>query len=360
MVTREQFVSALKERETMVMELFNEERYRQSFKPEPLCDAVYSYLNRPAKRFRPGILFFSCGAVGGQEMLARLAAASVEVFHTWTLVHDDVIDNDPRRRGQPTIHEEFRQQALEWGYPEKEAADLGRNVAILTGDLQHAWSIRLLLDSATLGVPLPVVLDLVQRLEVDVTNRLLEGEALDVLFARRPIAGLTEAEVLRMLELKTGVLYEYAGIAGAAIGLGKPLNENGLIAALGRFALKCGTAFQLQDDILGITGDEARLGKKVGSDIREGKRTIIVLHAYQNAGPAEREFLDRWLGNPFLSEREVTEIRRILTDFNGIEYTRSLADSIVDDALEEIRPLPDSRYKELLLTWANYVVNRDF
>ncbi|TCL64747.1 farnesyl-diphosphate synthase /geranylgeranyl-diphosphate synthase [Hydrogenispora ethanolica] len=360
MVTREQFVSALKERETMVVELFNEEHYRQSFRPEPLREAVYSYINRPAKRFRPGILFFCCGAVGGKEMAARLAAAAVEVYHTWTLVHDDIIDNDPRRRGQPTIHEEFRLKAQEWGYPDKEAADLGRNVAILTGDLQHAWAVRLLLDSASLGVPLPVVLDLVRRMEVDVTNRLLEGEALDVLFARRPIAELTEAEVLRMLELKTGVLYEYAGIAGASIGLGKTLSENGLIAAVGRFALKCGTAFQLQDDILGITGDEARLGKKVGSDIREGKRTTIVLHAYHNAGPAEREFLDRWLGNPYLGEQEVAEIRRILIDFNGIEYTRGLAESIVADALEEIGPLPDSLYKELLLTWANYVVNRDF
>ncbi len=360
MVTKEQFVNALKERETMVVEIFNEPEYRQRFNPEPLREAVFSYLNRPAKRFRPGILFFCCGAVGGKEMQARLAAASVEVYHTWTLVHDDIIDNDPRRRGLPTIHEEFRLKALDWGYPEKEAGDLGRNVAILTGDLQHAWSVRLLLDSADLGVPLPVVFDLIKRLEVDVTNGLVEGEALDVLFARRPINELTEAEVLRMLELKTGVLYEYAGIAGASIGLGKTVNDNGLIAAVGRFARKCGTAFQLQDDILGIIGDEKLLGKKVGSDIREGKRTTIVLHAYSNAGQAEREYLTRWLGDPYITEAEVVKIRQILIDFNGIEYTRNLAESIVMDALTEIEPLANSIYKELLLTWAQYVVNRDF
>ncbi len=359
-MNREAFVQALKEREAMVVEAFNRPEYRDCFRPEPLRQAVYSYLNRPAKRFRPGILFFCCGAVGGPEERARLAAASVEVYHTWTLVHDDIIDNDPRRRGQPTVHEEFRQKALDWGYPDKEAADLGRNVAILTGDLQHAWSVRLLLDSAKLGVPLPVVLDLVHRLEVDVTNGLVEGEALDVLFARRPIPELTEAEVLTMLELKTGVLYEYAGIAGASIGLGKTVAENGLIAAVGRFARKCGAAFQLQDDILGITGDEKLLGKNVGSDIREGKRTTIVLHAYQNAGAAEREYLDRWLGNPFISETEIERVRRILVEFNGIEYTRNLAEAIVGEALEEIAPLPESYYKELLLVWARYVVNRDF
>lgn len=359
-MNREAFVQALKEREAMVVEAFNQPEYRDGFRPEPLRQAVYSYLNRPAKRFRPGILFFCCGAVGGSEERARLAAASVEVYHTWTLVHDDIIDNDSRRRGQPTIHEEFRLKALDWGYPDREAADLGRNVAILTGDLQQAWSVRLLLDTAKLGVPLPVVLDLVYRLEVDVTNGLVEGEALDVLFARRPIPELTEAEVLTMLELKTGVLYEYAGIAGASIGLGKTMAENGLIAAVGRFARRCGAAFQLQDDILGITGDEKLLGKKVGSDIREGKRTTIVLHAYQNAGAADREYLDRWLGNPFISETEIERVRRILVEFNGIEYTRSLAEAIVGEALEEIAPLPESFYKELLLVWARYVVNRDF
>jgi geranylgeranyl diphosphate synthase type I len=359
-VTKDELFGALKEREAWVVDTFTREEYRQSFRPEALCQAVYSYLLRPAKRFRPGVLFFSCAAVGGREELARLAAASVEVYHTWTLVHDDIIDNDPKRRGMPTVHEEFRLKALEWGYPAVEAAELGRNIAILAGDLQHAWSVRLLLDSVKLGVSHRVVIDLVRRLEDDLTNGLVEGEALDVMYSQYGIADLTERDILRMLELKTGILYEYSAIAGASIGLGQVREENPLIGAIGRFARSCGTAFQLQDDILGITGDEKLLGKAVDSDIREGKRTTIVLHAYQNAGSRDRRFLETYLGNPAASAADVARVKQILTENRGIEYTRKLAGALAEQAVAEIAALPDSRYKQLLLTWSKYVVDREF
>ncbi|MGE5581515.1 MAG: polyprenyl synthetase family protein [Bacillota bacterium] len=359
-VTREEFIQELKKREAWLLELFQQERYRRLFGPEPLQQAVYSYLGRPAKRFRPGILLFCAGATGGKEEQALFAAASVEVYHTWTLVHDDIIDNDPKRRGLPTVHEEFRQKSLSWGYPETEAVRLGRDIAILAGDLQHAWSVRLLLDSMEAGVPLTVIFDLVKHLETEVTTGLVKGEALDVLFARQDMEELSEKAVLEMLELKTGVLFQYAAMAGASIGLGQTAAENKLIESLGRFARGCGIAFQLQDDILGITGDEKALGKPVGSDIREGKRTTIVLKAYQNAGSVDKEYLRKWLGNPAIPEQEVIRIRRILTEYNGISYTRELAESIVTQATAEIASLPESGYKELLLAWAKYVINREF
>jgi geranylgeranyl diphosphate synthase type I len=351
---------ALKEREALVVETFNQAKYQNSFRPEPLRQAVYSYLLRPAKRFRPGVLLFSCGAVGGKEQQALPAAAAVEVYHTWTLVHDDIIDNDPKRRGLPTVHEEFRQQALKWGYSGPEAVDLGRNIAILAGDLQHAWSVRLLLDTVALGVPVPVVLDLVERLEADLTDGLVEGEALDVMYAKRELSELTEADVLRMLELKTGVLYEYAAVAGAAIGLGQNVAGHSLIGALGRFARSCGAAFQLQDDILGITGDEKLLGKAVDSDLREGKRTVIVLYAFLHASGPERKFIKACLGNPAASPADYTRLKQLLIEAGGIAYTRKLAESIVAQAVQEIATLPDSHYKQLLLTWSKYVVDREF
>jgi geranylgeranyl diphosphate synthase type I len=350
----------LKAREVLIRNAFNQERYRQCFRPELLQRAVYSYIERPAKRLRPGILLFCCGAVGGVEEQAILAAASVEIYHTWTLVHDDIIDNDAKRRGFPTIHEEFRIQGLNWGYSEREALELGRSIAILTGDLQHAWSVRLLLDSLELGVPAPVICDLVQLLTAGVTNRLLEGEALDLLFAREKIPELSEAAVLNMLELKTGVLYEYAAMAGAAIGLQQNVAGNSMIQSLGKFARLAGLAFQLYDDILGITGDEQLLGKPVGSDIREGKRTTIVLHAFHNAGTEERQFLLNKLGSPDLSEKEIARIRQILIEYNGVEHTRGLAERYITEAIQELAALPESRYKNLLLAWAYYIVKRDF
>lgn len=359
-VSKEEFAQELKSRAPLITGVFDQERYQRSFRPSSLHQAVYSYLKRPAKRLRPGILLFCCGAAGGNEEQALLAAAAVEVYHTWTLVHDDIIDNDAKRRGLPTVHEEIRSAALTWGCNEVEAAQIGRNIAILAGDLQHAWSVRLLLDSSELGVPLPVIIDLIRRLEDDLTNGLVAGEALDVLFAAKKISELSEAEILEMLELKTGALYEFAAIAGASIGLKQTGAQNQLIGGLGRFARKCGTAFQLQDDILGIIGNEQLLGKTVGSDIREGKRTTIVLQAYQNAGAAERRFLEKTLGDEAASLQEVEQVRRILIDNHGIDYTRKLAESIVAQAMDELITLPESRYKELLLTWAKCVVNRDF
>jgi geranylgeranyl diphosphate synthase type I len=351
---------ALKEREALILETFKRKQYQNSFQPEPLRQAVYSYLLRPAKRFRPGVLLFSCGAVGGAEQQALPAAAAVEVYHTWTLVHDDLIDNDPKRRGLPTVHEEFRLQALKWGYTGPEAADLGRDIAILAGDLQHAWAVRLLADTVALGVPALVVLDLIRRMEADLTNGLVEGEALDVIYAKRELGELTEAEVLRMLELKTGVLYEYAAIAGAAIGLGQTAAEQSLIRSMGRFARSCGTAFQLQDDILGITGDEKLLGKAVDSDLREGKRTVIILHAFAQASAPERKFIKACLGNPAATPAELARLKQMLHEAGSLAYTRQLAETIVTQAVTEIATVPDSYYKQLLLTWSKYVVDREF
>lgn len=359
-IEKSAFFEELKQRSQQVTEVFNREEYRNSFRPEVLREAVYSYLNRLGKRFRPGVLLFSCAAVGGQEADALLAAAAVEVYHTWTLVHDDIIDNDTKRRGYPTIHEEYRMQALNQGYQPAGAAELGRNVAILTGDLQHAWAVRLLLESVKYGVPEKVVLYLVGWMENELTNGLLEGEALDVLFADKAIEEISEADVLRMLELKTGVLYEFAALAGAAIGLRQVAAENKLVGAIGRFARQCGTAFQLQDDILGITGDEKLLGKAVGSDIREGKRTTIVLHAFANANPIDKQFIRDYLGNPAASQKQVEQVKELLIKYKGIEYTKNLAERIVSQAIKELEPLADSKAKDLLLTWAKYVVNREF
>ncbi len=355
---REEFIEALREREAKLVELLNREKYRQSFNPKELQEAVYSYLIRPAKRLRPGILLFSCGAVGGDEERALSAAAAVEVYHTWTLVHDDIIDNDSKRRGFPTVHEQFRGYALNEGYSQREAVDYGRNMAILAGDLQHAWSIQLILELINSGVDNRVVLDLVAKL-TELTKGLLEGEALDVLFSKQNIGDLTESDILKMLELKTGLLYEYAGVAGASIGLDQTSNENSMIQAIGSFARKCGTAFQLQDDILGIIGDEKRLGKPIGSDIRERKRTVIVLHAFKQADNKDRDYMLKWLGNSSASAGEIEKIKQMLLEYNGVEYVKGLADQIVKQATDELTQLPESRFKRLLLAWADYVADRE-
>lgn len=355
-------LEALRAREGKVSEYFQQPRFREWFKPQDLQDAVFSYLERPGKRLRPAVLMWSCGAVGGDENIALPAACGVELFHTWTLVHDDIIDNDNLRRGGPTVHilgETFAREKL--GYSDEKAKEYGRDLAILTGDSQHGWNVSLFCECARNGgVDAKTILDIIYHLESYVVNTLIEGETLDVQYARTPIEQLTREDIVHMLWMKTGVLYEFAARAGAMIGLNNSDPSHPYVAALSRFASSCGTAFQLQDDILGLMGKEEKLGKPVGSDVREGKKTTIVFFALKSATPDQRAFLFSVLGNPDASPGQVRQATELMVELGGIKKTADLALEHVNKALPELDVLPDSGYKELLTSWARYMIERSF
>jgi geranylgeranyl diphosphate synthase, type I len=334
--------------------------YRARFGPEHIRRAVYAYLERPAKRLRPALVLLCCGAVGGDEQQALPAAAAVELFHTWTLVHDDIIDDDALRRGRPTVHVEAADWAArEFGAGPAAAQAYGRDVAILAGDVQQAWATAMLLECAQRGVPARVVLGLAMRLQTVLNHRLIEGEMLDVQLSYRPIESVAEADVLEMIRLKTGVLLEYCAGAGAAIGCGRLPGEDPVVDALGDFATLCGQAFQLQDDILGVTGDERQLGKSLGADIRAGKATIIVLHALRTATAPQAEVIRRTLGRADAPAAEVAAVRRLLVDLGSVDYAGALAERCVGQALARLqRDVPPSPQRGLLEAWARSMVER--
>lgn len=355
-------LESLREREQKVSAYFMQPRFREWFKPKDLEEAVFAYLQRPGKRLRPAVLLWACGAVGGDEELALPAAAGVELFHTWTLVHDDVIDNDDLRRGGPTVHklgETFASQKL--GYSEEKSREYGRDLAILTGDSQHGWTTSLFCECAKLnGLDARVVLEIVYQLESYVVNTLIEGETLDVQYSRTPIEQLTHEDIVHMLWMKTGVLYEFAAQAGAMLGLSTFDASHPYVAALSRFASKCGTAFQLQDDILGLVGQEKELGKPVGSDVREGKKTTIVYFALRSASVDERAFLLSTLGNADASSEDIDKATELMVSLGGVKKTAVLALEHINSAIPELKALPDSSYKELLSEWAKFMIERRF
>ncbi len=349
-------------RKKAVHQYLKEKDRPDRFKPEDIYRGVHSYLGAGGKSLRPAVLLFSCGAAGGSEERAIPAAAAVEVYHTWTLVHDDIIDRDPLRRGIPTVHESIKRQAMKkLGLKEPEAAHYGLSMAVLAGDLQQGWTISLLTELVKeKGVNPILALQLILDLEVDVQCALIEGEALDVLYSKMPVQQLSEERIIDMLWKKTGALYQFAGRAGAMIGIDQPNARHPVVEALSTFTSNCGIAFQLQDDILGITGDQRKLGKPVGSDIREGKRTVIVHHALAEAGSADRRILMRTLGNPKATAGDVKRTARVLEETGSLAYTADLAQKYVRKALAALEPLPISDYKKLLLSWANYMINREF
>ncbi len=337
-------------------------RFRELFRPEDLREAVFAYLERPGKKLRPAVLLWSCGAVGGDLEAALPAAAAVELFHTWTLVHDDVIDNDDLRRGGPTVHKLGERIALETlGYTPEDSADYGRNLAILAGDSLHGWNASLLCDCAReRNVDPGVVLEVIHRLESYVVATLLEGEMLDIQYSRTPVEFLSREQILQMLWMKTGVLYEFAAQAGAMIGLGVSDACHPYVSALSSFAGRCGAAFQLQDDILGVVADQAKLGKPVGSDIREGKKTMLIYFALRSASERQRSLLLSVLGNPRASDRDVAKAIQTVKSLGAVDATASIALEHIQAAIPELDALPDSHYKSLLGDWARFMVERAF
>lgn len=327
-----------------------------------LQDSVYSYVKAGGKGLRPAVLMMACGAVGGDENHAIPAAAAVELYHTFTLVHDDIIDRDELRRGVPTVHVDFARRATQdLGFDEATAQHYGLSLAILAGDVQQGWAASTLPALFTeYGVAAELVINLVAELFRRIQLALINGETFDILLSQTPINSVDDQQVLAMLWQKTGILYEFCGRAGAAIGLNQPDLRHPTVEAVAQFTGKCGVAFQIQDDILGIVGKEEQLGKPVGSDLREGKRTLIVTGSWRNMTPAQQTFALTVLGNPTAEAADIEEMNALLHTTGGIDHARQLAHQYIAEAREHLAPLPDTEYKHWLNRWADFIIEREF
>ncbi|MCY3779719.1 MAG: polyprenyl synthetase family protein [Chloroflexi bacterium] len=357
-----ELLDAVSSRKRLLLEYLMQERFVQRFQPDHIRDAVYSYVKGGGKSLRPAVAMLACGALGGDEAQALPVAAAIEVYHTWTLVHDDVIDRDDTRRGRPTVHREFaRRASAEFAWTDSEAEHYGRSIAMLAGDVQQSWSWSLLFEAhLECGVPAEVVIRLAQDLAGRVTPLLVEGETLDVQYSG-PVLQLDEGTILDVLWKKTGVLYEFAGRAGAAIALNDASSASPAAAAIAKFCRLCGTAFQIQDDILGVVGDAQQLGKPVGSDIREGKTTLLTLKALARVDDdSQREMLLRTLGDGEASAGDVQQVIALLRDSGAVSYAQSLARQYVREALAYLDALPANNYRSLLAQWAQYLIQREF
>lgn len=330
---------------------------KNDIQPEELKIGATEYFMRGGKRLRPAFVSLSAGALGGKkaEESVTPAMVSVELFHTFTLVHDDIIDNDETRRGGKSVHVLVRD--LFEGYDGAE--DYGRDVAILAGDTLHALAVRMLLECK--GFSAETVLSVLKMLEGECINELLAGETNDtrmgLIKSNSFDIGNTE-DTLEVMRQKTGVLFSYSAKAGAMFGLNTGDENHPDVVSLGTFAKNCGIAFQLKDDILGIVSDEKTLGKPIGSDIREGKKTIILQEAYKNADSNERKTIERTVGNKNASLSDIEEVKRIFRDRKGLESAEVLAQRYIDEAMTELKKIKTSEYTDILTTAASFMSAR--
>jgi len=358
--SREYFEKELRERRQRVLDYLFQQGPMANIAPPHLSQAVNSYLMRGGKCLRSFVLLLSCGAMGGDEQRAIPAGAAIELYHTWTLVHDDIIDRDDTRRGSKTIHREFEDKALtELVYQAEEARHYGLSLAIMAGDAQHAGAISLLTGLYTrFQVSPELVINLVRELETEVINTLLEGETLDVQYACQAIEDMEEDLILDMLWKKTGKLYEYSAKAGGLIALNHYDPADKRVQALASFASKCGLAFQLQDDILGIVGNVATLGKPVWSDLLEGKKTLVTYRVFQQAGRDDRKRFLRILGNKNASREELQALTDFIIASGSIAYAQEIARAYINEALQQLEFLPPSHHRDLLCLWAESTLER--
>jgi geranylgeranyl diphosphate synthase type I len=301
--------------------------------PNEFYAAVWDLLDRGGKRFRPALTFLACESVGGKAEDALQAAASVELLHNMTLVHDDIEDGSELRRGRPCIHRIY-------GIP----------TAINVGD---AMLIKVFEVVNSSKIPE----DRCRKLVSYVADRAYDitwGQAFE--FSMWKMKQFTEDEVIRLLKNKTGALTRLSTEVGAIAG-GASQQE---LESLGQFGETVGIGFQIVDDILNVTGDVKKYGKEIGGDIREGKKTVMAGHLLKVAEPKDRKFFLRLLGKKGIKQAEVRRIIGLYQKYGSISYAKAQADAYLEKARESLDGLPTSDARTNLATVAEFLVSRSF
>jgi geranylgeranyl diphosphate synthase type I len=271
---------------------------------------------RPAdhvgKRLRPALCLLACEATGGDPECALPTASAVEFVHNFSLIHDDVQDEDRLRHGRETV----------W-------AVWGRGQAINAGDALLALAHVSLAGLAERGIPPDAVVE-ASRLLNERTLEMVEGQVMDIAFEER--LDVRPDEYVAMISRKTGALFD-ASLALGAIAAGAPPPT---VAALGRCGRKLGIAFQVRDDMLGAWGAESRTGKPVAADIRRRKKTLPVVYAFENAAGDELERLQVVYGGGRPSDEDVSIVLRLLKSVGAQEHCEGEAAAHLRAALAEL------------------------
>lgn len=340
-------------------QIIEQDTFPDTIQPEFLKNAVKSYPCRGGKRLRPALLLWTCGLFSGNVETAKYAAAAVEIYHNWTLVHDDIIDNDDFRRGQPTTHTELATFAeAQYSIDKNVASIFGRDFAILAGDIQQGWAINMVYKSLELGLSAELILTISRRLQELVNRELISGEALDIEFSYRHPADISVEEVETMLTGKTAILLQFCAETGAMIALNTTDPQHPTVKKAGEFAKLAGLAFQLRDDWLGIFGNAETFGKPICSDMSESKPTFLLISALTNLTGNDKECLEQLLGKADYSQDEIEQIRDLLRSSGAEKTNNEKAEKYGSQAKQILADLPENGYQTLLKEWCSYLIDR--
>jgi len=297
--------------------------------PKNLYDPLNYILGLGGKRIRPVLTLMGCELFSGSAQSAIHAAMAMEVFHNFSLIHDDIMDKAPLRRGQPTVHEK-------WDTP----------TAILSGDLMLAKAYECLLRSE------PQYWSALFNLFNKTVYEVCEGQQMDMNFESQ--SNVTENEYLDMIRLKTSVLLGCSLKAGAIIAGANDIESQKVYD----FGTNLGIGFQLMDDYLDAFGSAELVGKQIGGDILSGKKTIMMIHA----STLEDEKLNKILTNSVLTDNQkIEEVKAVFVQTGADQYLKQKAGTYFSDASTIVNDLTtDEVNKAAILSLLEAIKNRSF
>lgn len=316
------------------VECWMEKTLPRSKEPQEVYGLIWDFLDRGGKRFRPLMCLLACQAVGGDEAKAVPVAASIELFHNFTLIHDDIEDNSQMRRGKPCLH-------ITYGLP----------LALNAGDglFMAAW--KAALDS---DLPPEKTINVANML-YNAFSKVLEGQAIELKWHFGNVWGIGPQDYLRMVRGKTGALIGGACETGAFIG-GASMQQ---CEALRVFGEEVGIAFQIQDDILNLIGDEKKYKKEIGGDIVEGKRTLMVLDTLSKCSGQEAIKMQKILDSKSTTPAEVRFAIKLLKKYGSIDFAAKYARDLIIQAKPRLSKLPANEATGRLRQMADYLINRE-
>jgi octaprenyl-diphosphate synthase len=275
------------------------------------------------KRLRPAVLLLVARALGYRGKAHVDLAVVIEFIHTATLLHDDVVDESDLRRGRSTANSMF-----------------GNAASVLVGDFLYSRSFQMMVDAGNTRV---------MRIMADATNRIAEGEVLQLLNVHDP--SVNEARYFEVAERKTATLFEAGARIAAVLAGADPAVEN----RCADYGASLGKAFQIIDDVLDYAGDSEEIGKRLGDDLREGKMTLPLIHALQCAAPAQRDLVTAAV---LEGRGDFLTMVRIVTENGSLDYSRALAQREANNARTALHQLPQSVFRDSLLHLTEFALRR--
>jgi geranylgeranyl pyrophosphate synthase len=305
---------------------------------ENIIDMIYNLLDRGGKRWRPALLYLCYKVQGGKdEKLINDFLFIPEIIHSASLIHDDIEDNALIRRGEKCTHLIY-----------------GNDCAINTGSLMYFLPSKFILNnnSLTKSQKLKIL-----ELYLNELNTIHLGQACDIFWHNQKIYNITYEQYFKMCASKTGVLARFSAKLGCILSNNKNCAQNKILSD---FAEKIGIAFQIQDDILDLKSNN-EFNKKHGcQDISEGKKTIIIIHTLNNCNLDEKAKLIRILNTKTNTNQEIKYAKKIINKYKSIKFAENKAKEIIIESKNNIQKyISESKYKKLLLEFADYLINRD-